>query len=168
MTYTITGNELIYVNGVDGAGRPSPGNIPLPMSQVAATTLPAQYGTNTATSATTLTAANVAGANTAAAPTEIYLNMTGTLGAGANAQLPTVTALLGQIPNAVNNQTYTIRIINTSSGAFSWTVTTNTGWTLNGTSFAIAQNTWREFIVTITSVGSATATLQSIGTGTYS
>jgi hypothetical protein len=44
-------------------------------------------------------------------------------------------------------------------------VTTNTGWTLSGT-MTIAANTWREFVVTLNTL--TTATLQSVATGTYS
>lgn len=126
---------------------------------------PFQYQTNAATTATTLTAANIAGAQNIATPIEIDLNMTGALAAGANATLPTVASLVAQIPNAIAGQTYKLRVINSSSGAFAWTVVTNTGWTLNGT-MTVNQNTWRDFVVTLTSL--AAATLQSVGTGTFS
>ena len=122
--------------------------------------IPVVYTTNAGTSGLTLSAANIyAGSN------ETTLNMTGTLGAGANAQLPLVTALVSQIPNAISGQSYKLRIINSSGAAFAWTVTTNTGWTLNGT-MSISQNTWRDFYVTLTSL--TAATIQSIGTGTQS
>ena len=49
----------------------------------------------------------------------------------------------------------------TSSGVF--TLTTNTGWTLNGT-MTIAVGAWREFIVKLTSL--TAATLQNVGGGT--
>jgi hypothetical protein len=121
---------------------------------------PVVYNTNTATASTTLTAANLAGATV-----EVDLGLTGTLAGAANATLPTVAALVAAVPNAIAGQTYKLRIINASSGAFTWTVLTNTGWTLTGT-MTIAQNTWRDFIVTFTSLSAAT--LQSVGTGTYS
>ena len=114
------------------------------------------YGTNTATSSATLTGANVTGGINM-----VTLNLTGTLGAGANATLPTVTNLLAAIPNPVTGYTYRLRIMNTSSANFTWTVVTNTGWTLNGT-MTIAQNTWREFDVTL---GASTATLQDVRGG---
>lgn len=123
----------------------------------------AAFNTNTATSGTTLTAANVAGG-----AASVDLALTGTLGAGANAQLPTVAGLLPSLWAASQGASYRLRICNQSSGAFSWTVTTNTGWTLTGT-MTIAQNTWREFVVTITNAGATpTATLQSVATGTFS
>ena len=122
------------------------------------------YQTNAATSGTTLLNTNVASNGVI----DLTLNLTGTLAGAANATLPTVATLLQQLPQAQVGSTYKLRIINSSSGAFAWTVVTNTGWgTLNGT-MTIAQNTWRDFIVTITSVGSATATLQAVGTGTQS
>jgi hypothetical protein len=118
------------------------------------------FTTNSATANTTLTAANITGGSD-----EVTLNLTGTLGGAANAQLPTVAAMVAAIPNAFATQSYKLRIINSSGGAFAWTVTTNTGWTLNGT-MSIAQNTWRDFYITLTSL--AAATLQNIGTGTFS
>lgn len=118
----------------------------------------AAYNTNTAVASTVLTAANITGGYN-----EVTLNMTGTLTGAANEQLPTVAALVAAIPNAVAGQSYKLRIINSSSGNFAWTVTTNTGWTLSG-NMAIAQNTWRDFYVTLTSL--TAATLQQIGTGT--
>ena len=122
------------------------------------------YQTNAAVASTTLLNTNIAQPGTV----EVDLNLTGTLTGAANATLPTVASLLQQLPQAQAGSSYKLRIINSSSGAFAWTVVTNTGWgTLNGT-MTIAQNTWRDFIVTITSVGSATATLQAVGTGTQS
>lgn len=121
------------------------------------------YSANTATSATTLTVANITGSG------DVVLNMTGTLTGAANATLPTVANLVAGLtsPPVSVNTTYRLRIINSSSGAFAWTVVTAAGWTLNGT-MSVAQNTWRDFIVTVTALGTPAATLQSIGTGTYS
>ncbi|MBN3809420.1 hypothetical protein [Paraburkholderia sp. Ac-20347] len=121
------------------------------------------YNAATNTAGFTLAPAQVAGA------AQNFLNLTGTLTAAANAQLPTVASLIAQLPTVVQNApvglSFQLRVINSSSGAFAWTLTTNTGWTLNGTQ-SVAQNTWRDFIVTIT--GATTATIQSVGTGTQS
>lgn len=118
-------------------------------------------------------AANMAGFT--AAPQQIagaaqnFLNLTGTLVGAANMQLPTVAALIAALPTVVQNSpggiSFQLRIINSSSGAFAWTTTTNTGWTLSGT-MSMAQNTFRDFIITITSL--TTATIQSVGTGAQS
>jgi hypothetical protein len=121
----------------------------------------AVYNTDTATDDVALAAAKVTGAEDI-----VVLGLTGALGAGKNAQLPTVAAVvaaMGRTPAA--GSSYRLRVINSSSGAFAWTVTTNTGWTLAGT-MTIAQNTWREFIITFASA--TAATLQSVGTGTHS
>lgn len=125
------------------------------------------YTANAATTAATLAAASVAGGLNNPAGQEPVVNMTGTLGAGAALTLPTVAQLLAVIPNAVAGMSYFLRIINSGGGAFSWTLTTAAGWTLNGT-MTVAQNTFRDFIITITSVAAATATVQAIGTGTNS
>ena len=87
------------------------------------------------------------------------------MGGDANAQLPIVANLLAAIPNPIVGYSYRLRVINSSSANHTWTITTNTGWTLNGT-MTIGQNTSRDFYVTLAT--SSTATLRSIGTGTYS
>ncbi|KVT62181.1 hypothetical protein WK54_07680 [Burkholderia ubonensis] len=77
--------------------------------------------------------------------------------------------LIASLPSVVQSNpvglTWQLRVINSSGGAFAWTVTTNTGWTLGG-SMGVNQNTFRDFVVTITSA--TTATIQSVGTGTQS
>lgn len=123
------------------------------------TTLSA-YNTNTATSGTALTTANITGGLC-----DVTLAMTGTLGANSNASLPTVGTLFSSLPNPNGLASYRLRVINESSANFSWTITTSAGWSLNGT-MSIAQNTWRDFVITFTS--SSTATFQNIGTGTFS
>lgn len=143
-----SGQAMVRVNGVW-----IPSNPPL---------IPMVYNTNSnASGAITITAAQITGGSI-----EVDLGLTGAQAAPQNATLPTVAALLAVITNAQANQTYKIRIINVGTTQTA-TVTTNTGWTLNGT-MTVATNTWRDFVLTITSVGSATATLQSVGTGTQS
>lgn len=131
---------------------------------LSATGTGALYKTNSAVIDTTLLGTDIAGAYD-----NMVLNMTGVLGAGRTATLPTVNAIVSALPNPANGQSYMLRIINSSSAAFSWTIQTNTGWTLNGT-MTIAQNTWRDFLVTVTTAISLVkeATLQSVGTGTFS
>lgn len=117
---------------------------------------------NTASNTTgfTATAAQVSGG-----VATVAFALTGTLGSGQNLQLPTVANLVAALHAPTVGTSYRLRIINESGGAFSWTVTTNTGWTLTGT-VTIAQNTWREFTITLNSL--TTATLQNVGTGTFS
>jgi len=98
------------------------------------------------------------------------LELTGTIGAGQALTLPTVATLISTLTpqQAVVGSTVVLRIGRGANGAFSWTVTTNTGWTLNG-SMTIAQSTFRDFLITLTNVGaSPTAVIQQIGTGTWS
>jgi hypothetical protein len=120
----------------------------------------AAFNTSTSTVDFTATAAQISGGTSTT-----DLALTGTLGAGKAITLPLVTDLVAAIPAAQVGQSYRLRIINESSANFAWTVTTNTGWTLTGT-MTIAQNTWREFVVTLVSL--TTATLQSVAVGTYS
>ena len=116
------------------------------------------YNTNAATAATTLTAANISGAQT-----EVVLGLTGTLAGAAALTLPTVASLLAQVPALTVGVNYILRIININAG-YTWTVTAGTGWTVNGTA-TIASTSFRDFIITITSVTNATATIQNIGSG---
>jgi hypothetical protein len=128
------------------------------------TPMPYAYTTNSSTSASTvLTTGNITGGSS-----ETDLNLTGAITSASNAQLPTVATFLAAVPNAIAGQTLKVRIINSGgSGSGVWTITTNTGWgTLNGTQ-TIATSGWRDFIISITSIGSATATWQAVGTGTY-
>ena len=125
-----------------------------------ATTKQAAYTVNAATTSTTLTSANVTGGGAS-----VDLALTAALGGAANATLPTVTAMVLAIHSATIGTSYRLRITNQSAGAFAWTVLTNTGWTVTGT-MSIAQNTWREFVVTLNSL--TTATLQNVATGTFS
>jgi hypothetical protein len=120
----------------------------------------AGFNSNSATAATTLTAANITGG-----VATVDLAMTGALGAAANATLPTVAAMVAALHSPNVGTSFRLRIINQSSGNFAWTIVTNTGWTLTGT-MTIAQNTWREFVVTLNTL--TTATLQSVATGTWS
>jgi len=106
-----------------------------------------------------------------------YVNMLGTLAANATLTTDTaaniITFLQGLFgPNVTTvGTTWSMRISNASAGAFSWTLAGGTGVTVNSMggdagSLAIAQNTWRDFLV---SVQSATTVLMiSMGTGTVS
>ncbi len=118
--------------------------------------------------ATNTTAFTAAGSQISGAA-QVFFNLTGTLAAGQALTLPTVANLIASLPSVVQQNpvgmTWQLRVINSSSGAFAWTVTTNTGWTLSGTQ-SVAQNTFRDLVVTITSA--TTATIQSVGTGTQS
>ena len=119
---------------------------------------------NTSTSAATLTAANMIGNYGNA-----VLPMTGTLSAGAVLTLPTLATLVTGMPGGAVTvgQTLIVSIANESSGAFAWTLATNTGWTVYATAaqLIIPQNTYSTFIVQFTS--QTTATITYVGSGFY-
>lgn len=123
-----------------------------------------QQAYNAVSTAPTTNNLNLTGANISGGSSLVVLNLTATLSAGATDTLPTVAALVTAMQaegfTPVAGASYELDIYNSSSGAFSWTTTTNTGWTLTGTQ-TIAQNTYRKYIVTLTSL--AAATLQSLG-----
>ena len=104
-------------------------------------------------------------------PAELgVLELTGTIGSGQALTLPTVATLISTLTpqQAVVGSSIALRVGRGATGAFNWTVTTNTGWTLNGT-MTIAQSTFRDFIITLTNVGTTpTAVIQQVGTGTWS
>lgn len=135
-----------------------------------------QYGFAVDATATThtLTGAQVVGAvspatslpNTILGPDEVTVDLTGTLGSAQNIQMPTAAAILAAMPNAYVGQKFKLIIKNDSGGAFAWTVTTNTGVTLTGT-MTIAQNTLREFYITVNGLGANAAIgVQNAGGGT--
>jgi ABC-type uncharacterized transport system ATPase component len=116
-----------------------------------------KYTENSATSAATASAASLNGAS------NCTLNMTGTLGAGAALTLPTVSAYLAVATGMIVGETRRIRIMNTSSANYAWTVTTASGWTLVGT-MTVAQNAWRDFDMYYSAAGAMTLT--NVGGGT--
>lgn len=119
------------------------------------------YNTITATTTATLAAASIVGGWN-----KVHLGATGILANATGLTLPTVAAVVAAItPTVVPGQTYELRVINKSSANFVITMLTSTGWTLSG-SVTMAQNTWRDFVVTFQSL--TAATLQEVGTGTDS
>jgi hypothetical protein len=120
---------------------------------------------NAATDAVDLTAADIQGPGTVAPAAVVVLDLTGTLGAGAAATLPTVAALVAAFNLSLSGSfSYLLRVLHSGTGAFDWTVTTNTGWTLTGT-MTVAQGTTRDLLVTV-DTDTMTATAVSVGTGT--
>jgi hypothetical protein len=108
----------------------------------------------------TLTGAQIAGTS------DVNLNMTANLAGAGTLNTPTAAQMWAAAgPAAFAGLSYNLRIINSSAGNNAWTLTAGTGVTLTGT-MSINQNTFRDFVVTLTS---ATAvTIQQVGTGTTS
>jgi hypothetical protein len=114
---------------------------------------------------TTLSAASMVNAQ------DNYINMTATLAGAGTLNTPTAVALITAL-QAVNpavgvGYSVGLRVINSSGGAFAWTLTAGTGVTITGTA-SIAQNTFRDFVLTVTSLTAQTVTIQQVGTGTTS
>jgi hypothetical protein len=117
----------------------------------------AKYNANNSAVSFTATAANISGASG-----DIVLDLTGNPAGAANVTLPTVAALQAALHGAAPNTSYWLRIKN-SANTGTWTVVTNTGWTLTGT-MTVATTTYRDFIVTFNSLSAAT--MQNVGSGT--
>lgn len=157
----LQGNEELYVVPLQANG--FPGVLPKRATPAEfASLIPAsQFATATNTTGFTATGAQIAGA------AHCVLRLTGTLGAGAALTLPLPVDIVAAMPNAVAGQTYTLRLINESSANFAWTVTANGGSTLGGGGVAtIAQNTYRDYQVTLTSL--TAVVFNNIGTGAWS
>jgi len=112
-----------------------------------------------------LTAADITGG-----VAEVDAIFTTTITAGRTLTLPTPAQLVAALHAPTVGTSYKLRIINAQAGAFSFTVANNaTPWTLVGSpTLTIAQNTWRDFVVTVTAVGTPAVSLAAAGTGTYS
>lgn len=121
-----------------------------------------QQTLNTVSTSPTSNNLNLTGANVTGASNVVGMNLTATLTAGATATLPTVAALVTAMQaigiSPVAGASYELDVYNSSSGAFAWTVTANTGWTLVGTAQTVAQNTVRKYYVSFQSLTAATLT----------
>ena len=116
----------------------------------------AAYNASSSAIAFTATAAQISGGSAF-----VELDLTGNPAAGAALTLPTVASLIAALPNPIAGDSYVLRVKN-SANSGTWTVTTNTGWTLTGT-MTVATGTWRDFVLTLSSL--AAATLQNAGGG---
>lgn len=103
----------------------------------------------------TLTAAMVVGGGTT-----YHVSVGGTT---PSLTLPLAADVDTALPDIRIGQAFILRIINKNSG--NTTIVTNTGWTLSGGTLVLATNTWKEFLVTRTGVGTYTGV--NVGTGTY-
>jgi hypothetical protein len=116
------------------------------------------YNVYAGTGATTLTQQQTMSA-------EVNVLSITSLSAGAAITMPTAASMLTTMTpfQAVVGAATTLRVVNSSS--FTATMTTNTGWTLNGQMGIVAES-FRDFFVTCTGVGASAAfTLQDIGGG---
>jgi hypothetical protein len=114
------------------------------------------YAAATNTTGFTASAAQIAGGGL-----ETDLDLTGTLGAGAALTTPTAAAVIAARPTAKIGDTWKLRVLNDSGGAFAWTLTAGSGFSLAGTAQTVAQTTYRDWLCTITSMSAITC--QSLG-----
>lgn len=114
------------------------------------------YNTNAGTGAIALTTGNVTGA-----PVLVNLGLTGAQSGGVAATTPIATAWIAALPSNVAGQAYVLRVLNIGSTQ-TITFTGGTGVTVNGTA-TIANNTWRDFLITVATA--TTITAQDIGGG---
>lgn len=126
-------------------------------------------GTNATVGAITGTVQDVTGSATQGCDF-IALLLTGVQAGGVNYTLPSVASIIaaevGFGPQDIIGWQYRLRIVNVATTQII-TVVAGAGWTLApvGT-YTIANNTYRDFVVQITSP--TTAVLTNIGTGTFS
>lgn len=112
-----------------------------------------------------VTASGVFAASAMVGAQDVIMSSSGATGLTTPTVAAVLTALaaIQKLPNNGQGIVYVLRVINTNAGTL--TLTMDASFTASGT-LTLATNTWREFIVTLTS---ATAgTWQSIGTGTTS
>ncbi len=77
----------------------------------------------------------------------------------------TAAQMLADTPNGRVGQTTRFRIVNTGSGALLLAADGSVTLNLSGGSASIAQNTWKDFLLTFNTA--STATIQLVGTGTF-
>lgn len=164
---------IFFTNGVAPAAGPLVGTEKLPtdtaagsesltVSQIAEYVMGVlpfgSYAVDGATGSFVPPAALVAGA------AEVVVALTGTLAADSTMTMPTATAMIAVIPGAFVGQSYVLRVLNDSGASHVWTVVGNASVTVAG-SATIAQNSWREFLVTL-GAGLLSVAMQNIGGGT--
>lgn len=120
---------------------------------------------NALASATSLT---LTGANITGGLASVDLSINGSQAGAITATLPTVANLVAAMHCPTVGSSYRLRV-NNANTTQTITVATNTGWTTAAAPnnvLTIATATWREFVVTLTSL--TAATLTSVATGTFS
>ena len=136
------------------------------MSQCRALEAPLSVAYQTSAATTGFTAT---GANVASATNKTYLNLTGTLGAGATVTLPSVAVVVAAMQaaglNPLPGQTWEFELQNNSSASFSWTLAVDSGNTwgasITGTTSAVAKGVAGRFLFTLTSL--AAGTVRTLG-----
>lgn len=113
----------------------------------------AKYTKNTTSGGTTAAAGDLTGA--------LIVRAEYSAVGAANLTTRTAAQMIADAGNVQTNDSYALRIINTSGGTT--TLVAGSGVTITGTA-TMATNTWREYNVTFT--GASTMTFQNVGAGT--
>ena len=137
-----------------------------PQMTVASVSAIAAFGnptltTDLATTTGTLTAAQIGGSGLA--PPGIVNVIFTQANSGITQTTPTVAQMIAAFPNWVVGSSYDLCIINAGTGN-NITLGAGTGWVLAGGSAVVANNTWRKFVVALTSATVITATMIQVGT----
>ena len=122
--------------------------------------------TNSQTASATLTALQMVGnpPNTGVvAPFgQCFMFCNGSLGGGVTFTTPTVAQMIAQFTQWIVGTSYEFDIINAGTGQ-TVTLGAGTGVTISGTA-GVSNNTWRKFVVTLTSATAITITMLEVGT----
>lgn len=121
------------------------------------TTLPPAKFTSINVTTGTLAAGNASGA--------AFVCLTSTNAVPGNQAMRTVAQVLTDTPGLSVGMSYMLRITQTGAGTLTLTTDGSTQFTMTGT-MTVAQNTFRDFVVTINTA--TTGTVQSVATGTFS
>ncbi len=157
-TEAVTGGTLhLVVTASNVPGAPSTQPPSLSFVSSASSQLPiAQYTTSS------VTTGSIAQGVVTGAQFSVWAQTGATPG---NQLMRTAAQLFADIPGAYAGMTVRFRIINTGAGTLTVAADAGATVTISGTA-TVAQNTWRDFILTLTSA--TAATVQSVGVGTQS
>jgi len=155
----MVGNERVVI---DNGGS----NIVVaPVAAISTDCLLPTVNTNSGASPLALSAANLTGNYG-----DVIVSLTAVLAAAGVATLPTVVALVANIlgGSVPTSGSFTLTVVNRSTGNFAWTLATNTGWTLNGpaANYVIPQYQYNTYLVQFQSQTAATITLVNQGWAT--
>lgn len=160
-TLPLTGNELIPADTQLPFGL-APQTESISVNQlIGAAAGNATYASNAATTAATVTAAQIAGGGNLH-----VMDMTGTLAGSAALTTPTAAQIIAVLPNFQVGDSYILRVINRTAATQAWTLTGGSNVTVNGTA-TIAAAAWADWIVTLNqTLATPTVVITSVGRGT--
>ena len=117
--------------------------------------------TNGATVTGTLTTAQIGGSGLSP-PGDVIEFCNGSTSGNITLTTPTVAQMVAAFPNWTVGSSYLLAIVNAGTGN-NVVLGAGTGWTITGTA-TVSNNTWRKFVLTLTSATVITATMVEVGT----